>query len=141
MPPDDAELLLRAAHLLLEQNFPQTPIAEKREPPAWKEEAIVGPSATQAQEKGVSVLDELLGLMLTDANVLDKIVRSVTERQRQMRDDGPVVGEARVELKFSRPAGQKIGITMCENFNVEKLKKDLAAVHQLGFNCVAGYAC
>ena len=30
---------------------------------------------------------------------------------------------------------------MCENFNVEKLKKDLAAVHQLGFNCVAGYAC
>ena len=69
-----------------------------------------------------------------------KIVRSLTERQRQMRDDGPVAGEARLELKFSRPAGQRIGITMCEKFNVEKLKKDLSVVHQPGFDYVAGYA-
>ena len=71
MPPDDAELLLRAAHLLLEQNFPQTVIPEKRKPPAGEEEAIVGPSAIQVQKKGVSVLYELLGLMLTEPNVLD----------------------------------------------------------------------
>jgi hypothetical protein len=141
MPPDQADLLLRSAHLLLEQNAAQRAIAEKRESPAQKQEAAVEPDITPVQEKGVSVLDELLGIMLTEANAVDKIVRAVTERQRQMRENGLVAGEIDVQLKFSRPAGQKVGITMSEHFDIEELKKDLAAVHRLGFNCVAGYSC
>ena len=61
--------------------------------------------------------------------------------QLQMREKGVAVDEVNVQLKFSRPAGEKVGITMREYFDVEDLKKDLAAVHRLGFNCVAGYAC
>ncbi len=72
---------------------------------------------------------------------MDKIIRAVTERLRQMRQSSFGAGEARVELKFSKPTGQKVEIAMRENFDIEELKKDLAAVHRLGFNCVAGYAC
>ena len=76
------------------------------------------------------MLDELLGIMLTEGNAADKIIRAVTERQRQMRKNGSGSGETRVELKFSRPAGEKIEIAMRENFDIEELKKDLAAPRQ-----------
>ena len=99
------------------------------------------PISAPVQEKGVRLFDELLGIMLTEADAVDKIIRNVTERQRQMRENGFVSGEIRVDLIFSRPAGKKVGIAMRELFDVEELKKDLAAVHRLGFNCVAGYAC
>jgi hypothetical protein len=139
MPADHAELLLRSAHLLLEQHAALPAAAEKKESPPQKPEAAGKPVSAPVQEKGVGVLDELLGIMLTEGNAVDKIIRAVTERQRQMSENG--FGEARVELKFSRPTGQKVEIAMRENFDIEELKKDLAAVHRLGFNCVAGYAC
>jgi hypothetical protein len=72
---------------------------------------------------------------------VEKIARAVTERQRQMRRSGLVAEEIKVELKFSRPAGQKVGITMSQDFDVVELKKDLAALRRLGFDCVAGYTC
>jgi len=109
--------------------------------PAPKIEAAVKLECTPVQEKGVTVLDELLGVMLTEVNAVDRIVSAVALRQRQMRESGWTVVHVNVELKFSRPAGQKVGITMCEHFDIEEVKKDLAAVHRLGFNCVAGYAC
>jgi hypothetical protein len=141
MPPDQADLLRRSAQLMLEQHAAVPAIAAKRESTAQKPEAAVKPVSAPVREKGVSVLDELLGIMLTEGNAVDKIIRAVTERQRQLRENGSGAGETRVELKFSRPAGQKVGITMNEHFDIEELKKDLAAVHRLGFNCVAGYAC
>jgi hypothetical protein len=141
MPPDQADLLRRSAQLMLKQHAAVPAIAAKRESPPQKPEPAVKPVSGLAQEKGVSVLDELLGIMLTEGNAADKIIRAVTERQRQMRENGSGARETRVELKFSRPAGQKVGITMNEHFDIEELKKDLAAVHRLGFNCVAGYAC
>lgn len=141
MRPDQADLLRRSAQLMLEQHSAPPVIAEKRELPAEKHEVAAKPDPAPVQEKGVSVLDELLGIMLTEANAVDKIVRAVTERQRQMREIGLAASETRVQLKFSRPAGQKVGITMIEHFDIEELKKDLAAVQRLGFNCVAGYAC
>jgi hypothetical protein len=153
MPPDQAGLLRRSAQLLLEQHDPPPAIAAKRELPPQKPEAPVEseapvepkapvkPESTAVQEKGVTVLDGSLGLMLTEPNAVEKIIRAVTVRQRQMRERGLSAGEVDVQLKFSRPAGAKVGITMCEYFDVEELKKDLSAVHRLGFNCVAGYAC
>jgi hypothetical protein len=141
MPPDQADLLRHSAQLMLEQHAAQPAIAEKRESEPPKQEAAVKPLRAPVQEKGVTVLDELLGIMLTDANAVDKIIRNVSERQRQMRENGFVSGEIRVELIFSRPAGKKVGIAMSEHFDVGELKKDLAAVRRLGFNCVAGYAC
>jgi hypothetical protein len=141
MPADHAELLLRSAHLLLEKHAALPAAAEKRDSPAQKPEAAVKPVSAPVQERGVSVLDNLLGIMLTEGNAVDKIIRAVTERQRQMSENGFGTGEARVELKFSRPTGQKVEISMREHFDIEELKKDLAAVHRLGFNCVAGYAC
>ena len=153
MPPDQADLLRRSAQLLLERHDPSPAIAPKRELPPQKPEAPVEseapvepkapvkPESTAVQEKGVTVLDGLLGLMLTEPNAVEKIVRAVTVRQRHMREKGVAVDGVNVQLKFSRPAGEKVGITMCEYFDVEELKKDLAAVHRLGFNCVAGYAC
>ena len=153
MTPDEADLLRRSAQLLLEQHDPPPAIAEKRELPPQKQEAPVesqGPVIPEApvkaehtpvQEKGVTVLDELLGMMLTEPNAVEKIIRAVIVRQGQMREKGLSAGEVNVQLKFSRPAGQKVGITMCEHFDIEELKKDLAAVHRLGFNCVAGYVC
>ena len=139
MSPDKADLLRRSAQLMLEQHAAVPAIAAKRESPPQK--PAVKPVSAPVQETGVSVLDELLGIMLTEDNAVDKIIRAVSERQRQMRENGSGAGETRVELKFSRPAGQKVGITMNEHFDIEELKKDLAAVHRLGFNCVAGYAC
>jgi hypothetical protein len=141
MSPDQADLLRRSAQLMLEQHAAVPAIGAKRESPTQKPETAVNPLIASVQEKGVSVLDELLGIMLTEGNAVDKIIRAVTERQRQMRGNGFGSGETRLELKFSRPAGEKVGITMNEHFDIEELKKDLAAVHRLGFNCVAGYAC
>jgi|SRR5579872_1570702 len=141
MPPEHADLLRRSALLLLEHNAVPSTIEEKRELPAPKIEAAVKLECTPVQEKGVTVLDELLGVMLTEVNAVDRIVSAVALRQRQMRESGWTVVHVNVELKFSRPAGQKVGITMCEHFDIEEVKKDLAAVHRLGFNCVAGYAC
>jgi hypothetical protein len=141
MPPDQADLLRRSALLMLEQHAALPAAAEKRESPPQKPETAVKPVSAPVQEKGVSVLDELLGIMLTEGNAVDKIIRAVTERQRQMRKNGRGSGETRVELKFSRPAGEKVGIAMSEHFDIEELKKDLDAVHRLGFNCLAGYAC
>jgi len=40
----------------------------------------VKPVSAPVREKGVSVLDELLGIMLTEGNAVDKIIRAVTER-------------------------------------------------------------
>jgi hypothetical protein len=141
MPPDHADLLRRSAQLMLEQHAALPAVAEKRESPAQKTEAAVKPVNAPVQEKSVRVLDELLGIMLTEADAVDKIIRKVIERQRQTRESGFVSGETRLELIFSRPAGQKVGITMTEHLDIEELKKDLAAIHRLGFNCVAGYAC
>jgi len=141
MSPDKADLLRRSAQLMLEQHAAVPAIAAKRESPPRKPEEAVKPVSGPVQEKDVSVLDELLGIMLTEGNAVDKIISAVTKRQRQMRGNGFGSGETRVELKFSRPAGQKVAITMSEHFDIEELKKDLAAVHRLGFNCVAGYAC
>ena len=147
MPSDQADLLRRSAQLMLEQHAALPATAEKRESPLQKQEAPVIPEApvktenTPVQEKGVTVLDELLGMMLTEPNAVERIIRAVTERQRQMSENGFGAGGSRVELKFSRPAGEKVGIAMSEHFDIEELKKDLAAVHRLGFNCVAGYAC
>jgi hypothetical protein len=141
MPPDEADLLRRSALLMLEQHAALPAAAEKRESAPQKPGAAVNPVSAPVQEKGVSVLDELLGIMLTEGNAADKIIRAVTERQRQMRKNGSGAGEVRVELKFSRPTGQKVEIAIRENFDTEELKKDLHAIHRLGFNCVAGYAC
>jgi hypothetical protein len=141
MPPDQAHLLRRSAQLMLEQHAASPATAEKRELPQPEQGAAVEPISAPVQEKGVRLFDELLGIMLTEADAVDKIIRNVTERQRQMRENGFVSGEIRVDLIFSRPAGKKVGIAMREHFDVEELKKDLAAVHRLGFNCVAGYAC
>jgi hypothetical protein len=141
MPPEEADFLLRSALLLRESGGNQIAIAVKKEPPETKQEANVGPDSAPVQEKGVSVLDELLGLMLTEESAADKIARTVSERQRQVRENGLSTGRNQVELKFSRPDGQKVGIEINEKFDIEELKKDLAAVLRLGFNCVAGYAC
>jgi len=157
VPPDQADLLRRSAQLMLEQNAVPPPVVKGNEsepkrgpepepkpepkPEPQKEMADVPAKNAPAQEKGVSVLDSLLGIMLTEENVAEKIARAVTERQRQMRRSGLVGEEINVKLKFSRPAGQKVGITMSEDFDVAELKKDLAALRRLGFNCVAGYAC
>jgi hypothetical protein len=141
MPSEKADLLLRSAHLLRESTGNRTATAEKRESQETKHEANMAPDSTLVQEKGVSVLDELLGLMLTEESAADKIAKTISERQRQMRENGVSACGARVELKFSRPDGQKVGIEMSEQFDIEELKKDLAAVLRLGFNCVAGYAC
>ena len=143
VPPDQADLLRRSAQLMLEQNAVPPPVVKgnEPEPKPQKEMADVPAKNAPAQEKGVSVLDSLLGIMLTEENVAEKIARAVIERHRQMRRSGLLGEEINVKLKFSRPAGQKVGITMSEDFDVAELKKDLAALRRLGFNCVAGYAC
>src|SRR5260221_4575566 len=139
MSPDQADLLRRSAQLMLEQHAAVPAIAAKRESAPQKPEAAVKPVSAPVQETGVSVLDELLGIMLTEGDAVDKIISAVTERQRQMRGNGFGSGETRVELKFSRPAGENVGIAVSEDFDVEELKKDIAAVQRLWFNCVAGY--
>lgn len=141
MPPDHADLLRRSAQLMLEQHAALPAVGEKRESTAQETEAAAMLINAPVQEKGVRVLDELLGIMLTEADAVDKIIKKVAERQRQTSENGFASGETRLELIFSRPAGQKVGITMREHFDVDELKKDLAAIHRLGFNCVAGDAC
>jgi hypothetical protein len=49
--------------------------------------------------------------------------------------------EINVKLRFSRPAGQGVGITMSEDLTVAALKNGLTAPRRQGFNCVAEYAC
>jgi len=100
--------------------------------------------ARPVREKGVSVLDELLGIMLTEGNAVDKIIRAVTERQRQMRENGfRGAGENSSGIKIlqTRP-DKKVGITMNEHFDIEELKKDpRRRAIVWGSTAWLGYAC
>lgn len=145
MPPEDAEVLLRSVRLLRGDRDSRTITAQSVEPqkaePEPNPEPIPMPEGTPAQEEGVKVLNDLLGCMLSDAGTADKIVFAVSEWQRRVRENGVVAGDARIELTFSRPAGQKVAIAISEDLDKEELEKDLSAARRLGFDCLAGYVC
>src|SRR5947209_5930810 len=90
------------------------------------------------KQKVGSVLEELLGLNPGDPNAPEKIWKVVSEQFRDMKASGRAVGAPCVDLTFYTwdytQTGGHIEIQYnSDDWDLEKVKKDCAALKQLGF--------
>ena len=85
-----------------------------------------------------NVLEELLGLNPGDPSAPEKIWKAVSEQFRDLKQSGRAIGAPCVALTFytwdhNQTGGQVEIQYNSDDWNLEKVKKDCAALKQLGF--------
>jgi hypothetical protein len=83
-------------------------------------------------------LEDLLGLNPGDPSAPEKIWKAVSEQFRDLKQSGRAIGAPCVDLTFytwdhNQTGGQVEIQYNSDDWNLEKVKKDCAALKQLGF--------